>query len=157
MNHLTHSIEQRKQHFLALAQKVHGTTYDYSQVVYTKAQEKVEIVCLEHGSFLQTPDAHRNGRGCPKCGASRASSINSGKKSSLKTTEQFILDAQKVHGNTYDYSKTVYSGKINDVIITCIEHGDFNQRANNHLTGSGCPSCGVKKPTPISYRRLKTL
>ena len=45
----------------------HGDLYDYSKVVYTRAKDKVEIICKTHGSFWQTPDNHRAGSGCPKC------------------------------------------------------------------------------------------
>lgn len=47
--------------------KVHGNTYDYSQVVYTNNYTKVVIICKEHGEFLQTPSHHLKGKGCPKC------------------------------------------------------------------------------------------
>lgn len=47
---------------------VHENKYDYSNVKYVKAIEKVEIICPIHGSFLQTPIAHLVGRGCRQCG-----------------------------------------------------------------------------------------
>lgn len=59
-----------------------------------------------------------------------------------KTTEEFIADAKKVHGDRYLYNKTVYINSKKDVIITCREHGDFPQRATNHLQGRGCDDCG---------------
>ena len=42
-----------------------------------------------------------------------------------RTTEEFIELARQVHGDKYDYSKTVYVNKRNKVIITCPIHGDF--------------------------------
>lgn len=60
----------------------------------------------------------------------------------IKTTEQFILDARKVHGDKYDYSKTNYIRSNIRVIITCPIHGDFEQTPNNHLKGTQCPICG---------------
>lgn len=48
-------------------EKVHGDTYDYSQVVYTGAQNNVTIVCEKHGPFEQTPNNHLAGSGCPNC------------------------------------------------------------------------------------------
>lgn len=48
--------------------QVHGSTYDYSKVEYVNAANtKVEIVCKKHGSFLQRPNHHLSGKGCPKC------------------------------------------------------------------------------------------
>lgn len=61
------------------------------------------------------------------------------------TTEDFIKKAKAVHGNKYDYSKTVYVNQKTDVIITCPLHGDFKQRPNNHYMGAGCPVCSGNK------------
>lgn len=36
-------------------------------VQFTKAKDKVIIVCKTHGQFLQTPNNHLTGYGCPKC------------------------------------------------------------------------------------------
>ncbi|AUR92586.1 hypothetical protein NVP1174O_26 [Vibrio phage 1.174.O._10N.261.55.A8] len=63
-----------------------------------------------------------------------------------KTIEQFICDAQNVHGiGTYDYSSVVYKSGKDHVEITCHTHGNFNQTASNHLQGRGCPSCSKNK------------
>ena len=63
------------------------------------------------------------------------------KENKLKTTEQFIIDSKKVHGDRYDYSKVEYIGSKNSVTIICPIHGEFEQRPNNHLIGQGCPHC----------------
>lgn len=59
-----------------------------------------------------------------------------------KTTEEFIKDARKVHGDKYDYSKTRYVKSSLKVTITCPIHGDFEVTPNNHLRGNQCPECG---------------
>ncbi len=61
-----------------------------------------------------------------------------------KTTEEFILEAKKIHKDKYDYSKVVYTGIYEDIIITCKIHGDFIQKPNNHLR-SGCSECAKIK------------
>lgn len=60
---LTKTTEECIQDFI----EAHGNTYDYSKVVYYNAATKVEILCKEHGSFLQRPRCHLSGQGCPKC------------------------------------------------------------------------------------------
>lgn len=45
----------------------HGNRYDYSKVKYIKMINKVEIICPSHGSFLQEPNVHKQGVGCPEC------------------------------------------------------------------------------------------
>ena len=63
-------------------------------------------------------------------------------------TEEFIKKAKIIHGSTYTYDNTVYTpGKRPKVVITCAQHGDFEQRYDLHLIGKGCPSCGRDKHT----------
>lgn len=57
------------------------------------------------------------------------------------TQEEFVKRASKMHGNKYDYSKSVYVGAKKKVIITCKLHGDFLQEAWSHLQGFGCSAC----------------
>lgn len=63
----------------------------------------------------------------------------------MHTTSQFVIIAKTIHGNRYDYSKTVYAGAHKKLIITCPVHGDFEQIANSHLNGRGCKQCTVEK------------
>lgn len=78
--------------FKEQAEKVHGKAYDYSNVDYRSAKEKVAIKCYTHGQFLQTPDKHIRGQGCPKCallkskvcGFSRTDFIESSNRSGIK-------------------------------------------------------------------------
>ena len=58
-----------------------------------------------------------------------------------KTTQEFIEDAKRVHGDTYDYSKSVYAGAQKKIEIYCPQHGSFSQSATSHLGGGGCPAC----------------
>ena len=58
------------------------------------------------------------------------------------TTEEWIEKAKKIHGDTYDYSNTVYLGSKDKLNITCKIHGDFKQRSSAHLDGHGCKACG---------------
>jgi hypothetical protein len=58
-----------------------------------------------------------------------------------KTKEQFIKEAQKVHGDKYDYSKVNYVNTHTKVCIICPEHGEFYQTPSHHLHGQGCPDC----------------
>ncbi len=112
------------------AEKTHGDRYDYSKVVYARANDGVTITCKEHGDFEQRPSDHLAGQGCSKCGGRHQHS-----------TAEWIIEAKKTHGDRYDYSKTVYVRSKDKVIITCKEHGDFEQVAHNHLTGKGCAKC----------------
>ena len=121
--------------FIKKARKTHGNKYDYSKSMYTTARKPIEIVCLEHGSFFQTPDNHIRGQGCPKCKNKKF------KKAYSKSNEQFIEDARKVHGDKYDYSLVDYKNNKTKVKIVCPKHGEFWQTPSNHIKGQGCPMC----------------
>lgn len=59
-----------------------------------------------------------------------------------KTTKEFIEQAQIIHGNKYDYSKTEYKGCKTKICIICPEHGEFWQTPDNHVNSKqGCPKC----------------
>ena len=59
-------------------------------------------------------------------------------------TDLFIEAAKKKHGNVFDYSKTNYINAKAKVTITCLKHGEFQQRANSHLLGYGCKRCALE-------------
>ena len=59
-----------KEEFIEKARKLHGDKYDYSKVEYINNKTKVLIICPTHGEFLQTPNSHLIGNGCPKCHSS---------------------------------------------------------------------------------------
>lgn len=66
------------------------------------------------------------------------------------TTEEFIARAKAVHGDKYDYSKTVYTRSCDPVEVVCSEHGSFFPRANNHINlKSDCPHCKGCAPTTL--------
>lgn len=109
--------------------------YDYSKVVYKNAHAKVCIICPEHGEFWQKPNNHLSGQGCPICG------LNNKALKHMKTTEDFIEEANIIHNNFYDYSKFIYQGVKEKGTIICKEHGEFMQSPENHLKGYGCPKC----------------
>ena len=54
--------------FIEKAKKIHADDrYDYSKVEYKRMDEKVCIICPEHGEFWQRPVLHLRGEGCPIC------------------------------------------------------------------------------------------
>ena len=59
-------------------------------------------------------------------------------------TKVFIRKALKVHGNKYDYSKSIYINNHTKIIIYCSEHGFFEQDSDHHIRRhQGCRSCGI--------------
>lgn len=125
--------------FIEKTKNTHGNKYDYSKVKYIGSQTKVCIICSEHGEFWQTPAAHIQGYGCPQCAYNKTS------LRMLKTKEEFINDAIKIHGNKYDYSLVDYTDCKLKVKIICPIHGEFEQTPDSHIQGSGCPFCHESK------------
>ena len=69
----TISIEK----FIENANKIHNNKYNYNKSVYIKANIKINIICLVHGEFEQTPANHLAGKGCNKCGRINTITYNS--------------------------------------------------------------------------------
>lgn len=124
-----------QEEFIEQANKVHNNFYDYSKFIYVNNYTKGTIICPTHKEFAQTPANHMKGQGCPICG--KLKSINNRKLGINK----FIKEADKVHGNKYDYSKVEYVNARTKIIIICIDHGEFSQTPDSHLRGCGCPKC----------------
>jgi hypothetical protein len=126
---------------------LHGDLYDYSNVNYVNHTAKVEIICHKHGSFFKTVETHCKGRGCPVCAQSNR----------RYTLETLLEKFESVHSNIYDYSNVVFENVRSKVIIICKTHGSFEQRADQHIQGYGCPHCGVIKAilSGIKYSNKK--
>jgi hypothetical protein len=101
----------------------------------------------------------------------------------IKTKAEFIKRANQKHSNLYDYSLVSFpkrapmkvrvglrGGGIKEtfrkaveyygqayVIIKCMQHGNFSQRARKHLEGHGCPKCANEKTAAINRGRESTI
>jgi hypothetical protein len=59
----------------------------------------------------------------------------------LISSNSFIEKSILIHDNFYDYTLVEYVNNKTKVKIICKEHGIFEQRPNNHLSGQRCPKC----------------
>ncbi|MDE2401175.1 MAG: hypothetical protein KGL90_05885 [Burkholderiales bacterium] len=59
------------------------------------------------------------------------------------TTQEFVHRAREVHGEIYDYSNATYKSAKDKVRVLCPQHGEFFTPAGHHLSGTGCPQCGL--------------
>jgi phage FluMu protein Com len=115
--------------FIEKARFIFGSDYYYSLVEYYNNRTKVKIKCNTHGVFEMLPNSHLLGYKCPKCARNQL------------TSKLFIEAAQKIHGNRYEYSESVYVSHKTPLKITCNIHGIFEQKPKEHLGGSGCKEC----------------
>lgn len=142
--------------FITKARAVHGLKYDYSQVVYENNRTPISIICHTHGPFLQKANSHLDLKtGCPACGRIKCDSGRS------LSQQEFVARANIAHNDRYDYTKTIYTHNNHLVTITCPTHGDFIQRAYDHIKGNGrstgCPRCGNLGISNKAIRWLNTI
>lgn len=126
--------------FIMKAKKVHKNRYTYDRTLYENSSTRVLITCSTHGDFEQIPRGHLRGQGCPKCAGV-----------AVYSTEEFISKSRVIHGETYSYSKTQYTGSTSKLIVTCSIHGDFLQTPSRHLRGVGCAKCADRRKTSDSF------
>lgn len=133
-------FKKTTEQFISDAVKKYGNKYDYSKSKYTGANIKLEIICPEHGEFWQTPAHHLFGEECPECSKKNAHDKQ------RKTLEQFISEANLIHNNKYDYSKSEYVNYHTKLEIICPKHGSFWQEPACHISAKeGCPECKISK------------
>jgi len=132
--------------FIKLSIGVHGDKYSYEKTNYDGSHKDVIITCIKHGDFNQSATNHLMGKGCSKC-AIEDSRINN-----------FFYIVNHIHDNKYTYYND-YLNMRSKILINCKLHGDFRQRAKNHLIGQGCPRCGdlfgVKENKWLDYLGIK--
>lgn len=121
-----------KIYFVEKSQIIHNNKYDYSLVVFTSGQNKVKIICPNHGVFEQRASAHMDGQGCNEC-----------KKDNRKIgINNFLIRANIIHQDKFDYSLVIYKNSRSKIDIICPKHGVFQTTPDHHLNRKqGCPSC----------------
>jgi len=67
---------------------------------------------------------------------------------SLTKKEQFINKSIAKYGNKYDYSKVIYTGTHDRVILVCPIHGDFEVTPSKHLSPRSTECRGCKGWVP---------
>lgn len=118
--------------FVARAREVHGDRYQYPEQAYRNRRQPVTVLCQKHGEFSQNAGDHLMGNGCQQCYA----------EARLLRFDEFVENARRAHGDRYQYPEQRFEGSKSYVRILCQKHGEFEQLANTHTNGCGCPTCG---------------
>lgn len=116
---------------------VYGDKYDYSNLVYTGAKNKIKLSCKKHGVFYKTLDLLENGFGCNKCLKEET------KPTSVLTTETVKSRVMEVFGDKYEYDNIRYVNAKTKINITCKKHGPFKALYPNLEKGFGCRECST--------------
>jgi very-short-patch-repair endonuclease len=121
--------------FIDKAKIKHNNLYTYENVKYVSNKIKVDITCIKHGSYKQSPNTHLSGQGCPTCS-----------KRGKLTSEIFINRGLDIHNSFYDYKLVCYVNIRTKIDIICPIHGIFKQSPEKHiLRKQGCPKCKSSK------------
>ena len=106
-------------------------------------RSKVKLNCQLHGNFTSSVNSIVHSKFiCKNCASMHVA------KTTIRTTDQFIQECKVVHGELYDYGKTIYEHAHKKATFICKKHGDFQQFVGAHLTGSGCPRCRRRISNP---------
>ena len=155
--------------FKERAEKIHGEgVLDFSRVDLVNTQTKIwlrHIPCGDTWYQIRPNAMLRSGKGgqqlgCPVCRYRRAGDTNYKKK----TTEQWIAEARKTHGDLYIYHSEYTNNKGMMDIECTICDTKFSQEAKSHATyGQGCPKCryvksaaGIRLDFDVILERLET-
>ena len=97
ISHIHETCTSNTEDFIQKSKEVHGDLYDYSLVKYTNNYTPVELICKDHGTFVQNPKDHLRGHGCHTCGVYKAG---------------YYTGTSKLEEDFVNYIKSFYSGEI---------------------------------------------
>lgn len=125
-----------------------NSSYSYPSTIQG-SKNKISITCNIHGEFLQTPDNHLQGQGCPKCG------ITSNKEKQVRSSLKWVSAFKEVHGDKYIYPDVI-EGCYNLISIYCKKHNMyFLQAPFNHKRGQGCSKCAKENHSIVCRKDYK--
>lgn len=142
--------------FISRARAIHGDRYDLSEIEYRGQMVKVKVTCTEHGPFYpQAGNFGYAGSGCPQCGYVAAGLKSRG------TLQDYVVRGAKSHNGRYGYRGLFYINNAAYLKVVCVEHGEFDQLAQDHVKGIGCSSCAdygfsVSEPASLYLYRIQT-
>lgn len=133
--------------------EIHGGRYDYTDTVFVKMNAKINVRCPEHGVFTISANHHyyrKQGCGLCEAEAKRERIVKyrhlSAPSKVANTAATFFERCTLMHDGRYTYPEQEYLGAKHKIRAVCAVHGEFEQAAWKHMTGSGCPSCGAYTP-----------
>lgn len=128
--------------FIRLAKEIHGDKDDYSLTVFTRARNKVVLICVigGHGEYQQTANNHLRNHRCSKC------RDHTNKLRQRRSEEEIIKLCKARHPGLIDYSKMEdYVNYRTPMTFICIKCQTEYNRDIGHMLGEGrghgCPKC----------------
>lgn len=131
------SAIDRNEYFKEMVREMHPFNLDKCD--YKDSVTKVIVICSIHGEFSIIPNSLLSGRGCKSCGTETV------KKKLTISRGELLKKFHNIHGNRYKYDFCNSEKTTDKINIICNIHGTFNQTSHSHMSGQGCPKCGVEK------------
>lgn len=116
-----------KDEFIRKSNLIHYNRYDYKKVIYESSKIKVEIICnVCNNIFLQSPNVHLLGHGCPNCSRNNIFKDKRMYIYYIKLNNYFKIGITKYKGDIetsvkYRYRDIKLKDNINIEIIDFIE------------------------------------
>jgi len=128
--------------FIDLLYNKYGNKYDFSKIALDYKSNKEKFIVTDNNTNIQY--------------LTRLNDLQQGSEptvlSAVDKTDWFIKNSRLVHGNKYNYSKSVYEGTRTKITLICNYcQLEFKQNIQNHLKRvNGCPDC-AKTNAPGTY------
>lgn len=136
--------------FFQRALEKHQDKFDYSETKFISLKGMIIVTCKKCLTRVEISSYNHLYYNCKTC------SYQIGSSKRIKTTEQFILESKKFHGeNAYNYEFVVYEkSRINVHLFcnTCKEH--IFQTPENNLKNS-CNNCAIRKPHLLARKNTE--
>lgn len=146
----------KEAHFLEKLHIQYPGMYLTNLVNYKDKDNKVTLVCPEHGPFRITPRTLLTGihgsipHGCWKC----AGLEDPDDRPAPMTADGFFQRMHQLYDATeLDFTTSVYRGLENSVTAHCRKHGTITHHASYWLSGKGCEYCNGRFYPP-DFERL---
>lgn len=114
--------------FINEARRIHGDRYSYDESTYAGARQKLRISCTTHGIYLQSPEVHLRGRGCPKC-----SDQNRLETQRLVSVKNVIGLIAKLSDGRVSIVSSTFSSINRTASFECQVHGPYRRLVNTAL------------------------
>ncbi len=141
-------------YYLQKATHIHNNFYDYSKYVFLGTKVKSIIICPVHGEFFMNMNMHTHSKkpqGCPKCGREKSD------RNRIKTQDYFISKCKEIHGDKYILDEVVYTKCRHYITPKCQKHGKWSLKAQDFVSGRGCPLCNESKGEMLICRILEEI
>ena len=122
--------------YIEKVKKKYNNFYDYSKTYFRKREDRITIICPKHGEFTLIARNHLEGAICPQC---KKEELHN--KNIKRLKEKFYKKCDELYNGFYDYSKSIFESREDNIIVICPKHGEFTINVRSHMGGAICPKC----------------